>query len=105
MSERWVAPTNVELEKGGAKEGGAIEMRFACGGTVEYGSTFWRKERAESHVWGNGRVVYWDLEKFYFAFMFVFLVLENFFFCVYGFFKKYCANVENCGSFRGFSFI
>ena len=87
MSERWVAPTNVELEKGGAKEGGAIEMRFACGGTAEYGSAFWRKERAESYVWGNGRAVYWDLEKFYFAFMFLFLVLEKFFFlCVYGFF-------------------
>ena len=26
MSERWVAPTNVELEKGGVGEGGAVEF-------------------------------------------------------------------------------
>ena len=30
-----MGPTNIELEKGGAKEGGAVEMRFACGGTAE----------------------------------------------------------------------
>ena len=26
MSERWVVPTNVELEKGGAREGGVVEL-------------------------------------------------------------------------------
>ena len=26
MSERWVMPTNIELEKGGVREGGAIEL-------------------------------------------------------------------------------
>ena len=26
VSERWVAPTNVELEKGGTGEGGAVEL-------------------------------------------------------------------------------
>ena len=26
VSERWVAPTNVELEKGGAGKGGAVEL-------------------------------------------------------------------------------
>ena len=26
MSERWVAPTNIELEKGGAGEGGAVKL-------------------------------------------------------------------------------
>ena len=26
MSERWVAPTNIELEKGGAGEDGAVEL-------------------------------------------------------------------------------
>ena len=25
-SERWVVPTNIELEKGGAGEGGAVEL-------------------------------------------------------------------------------
>ena len=34
MSERWVVPTNVELEKGGAREGGAVELweRRTAGG-------------------------------------------------------------------------
>ena len=34
VSERWVASTNVELEKGGAGEGGAVELweRRADGG-------------------------------------------------------------------------
>ena len=27
VSERWVALTNVELEKGGAREGGTVELR------------------------------------------------------------------------------
>ena len=39
-------------------EGGAIELRFACGGTAERGSAFWRKEKAESCMWRNGRAVY-----------------------------------------------
>ena len=26
VSERWVMPTNVELEKGGAREGGVVEL-------------------------------------------------------------------------------
>ena len=26
MSERWVAPTNIELEKGGAEEGEVVEL-------------------------------------------------------------------------------
>ena len=26
VSERWVAPTNVELKKGGAREGGAVKL-------------------------------------------------------------------------------
>ena len=67
---------------------------------------FWRKEKAKEGkgcMWGNGRAVYKVLEK-YFAFMFLFLVLEFFFFFSF-FFFKYCADVENCGSFRGFSFI
>ena len=34
-SERWVALTNIELEKGGAGEGGAVELQFACEGTAE----------------------------------------------------------------------
>ena len=61
-------------------EGGGIKLCFACGGTAERGSAFWRKEKAESCVWGNGRAIYRVLEKFYFAFMFFFLVFENFFF-------------------------
>ena len=40
VSERWEAPTNVELEKSGAGEGGAVglwerrpdELCFECGG-------------------------------------------------------------------------
>ena len=32
-----MGPTNIELEKGGAREGGAVELRFACGGTAELG--------------------------------------------------------------------
>ena len=83
MSERWVVPTNVELEKGGAREGGVVELGermidgglcfglkvealscfFACGGTAERGSAFWRKEKAESCVWGNGRAIYRVLER------------------------------------------
>ena len=93
--ERWVALTNVELEKGGAGEGGTVELweRRADGGlrfglkveplscvlrVGERQSAFWRKEKAEEGkgcVWGNGRAVYRVLEK-YFAFMFLFLVLE-----------------------------
>ena len=26
-----VGPTNIELEKGGVEEGGAVELRFVCG--------------------------------------------------------------------------
>ena len=76
MSERWVALTNVELEKGGA-----VELRFACGGTIECGSAFWRKEKAKNCVWGNGRAIYRVLEKFYFAFIFfIFGFRKGFFF-------------------------
>ena len=28
-------------------EGGAVELCFVCGGTVECGSAFWRNEKAE----------------------------------------------------------
>ena len=52
LSERWVALTNVELEKRGAGEGGAVELCFVCGGMIECGSTFWRKEKTEE---GEGK--------------------------------------------------
>ena len=38
-------PTNMELEKGGVGEGGAVELRFACGGTVERGLCFGGRRR------------------------------------------------------------
>ena len=126
--ERWVALTNVELEEGGAGEGGAVELweRRADGGlrfglkveplscvlrVGERRYAFWRKEKAKEGkgcMWGNGRAVYKVLEK-YFAFMFLFLVLEFFFFFGFMgfriFFLKYCADVENYESFKGSGFI
>ena len=66
MSERWVMPTNIELEKGGVREGGAIELwerrtdgglHFGlkveplscdlCVGEQQSWYAFWRKEKAE----------------------------------------------------------
>ena len=41
-----------------------------------------RKEKAENCMRGNDRAIYRVLEKFYFAFIFLFMVLE-FFFCVF----------------------
>ena len=38
-------PTNIELEKSGAGEGGAVELRFACGGTAERGLHFGGRRR------------------------------------------------------------
>ena len=63
-----------------------------CGGTIKHGSAFWRKEKAEEGegcMWGNDKAVYRVLEK-YFAFMFLFLVLEKFFFNIYYYLYKYC---------------
>ena len=40
-----VRPTNIELAKGGAEEGGAIELRFACGGTAKRGLHFGGRRR------------------------------------------------------------
>ena len=40
-----VGPTNIELEKGGAEEGGAVELRFACGGAAERGLRFGGRRR------------------------------------------------------------
>ena len=72
VSERWVMSTNVELDKGGAKEGGAVELweRRADGGL-----RFGLKVESLSYILsvGNGKAVYRVLEK-YFAFMFLFLV-------------------------------
>ena len=78
--------TNIELEKGGVGEGGAVELlsydlRVGNGRAL---STFWRK--------GEGRAcegfraplilrlsIFWDLEKFFFFFFgfmsFFFLIL------------------------------
>ena len=40
-----VGPTNIELEKGGVGEGGAAELRFACGGMAEHGLRFGGRRR------------------------------------------------------------
>ena len=37
VSERWVAPTNIELEKGGAGEGGAVELWERTVGGLHFG--------------------------------------------------------------------
>ena len=66
VSERWVAPTNVELEKGGVGEGGAVDLwerrtngglcfglkvePLSCDlrvGEQQSWYAFWRKEKAE----------------------------------------------------------
>ena len=62
VSERWVAPTNVELEKGGAGESGAVDLweRRTNGGLC-----FGLKVEPLSCVlrWGNGRVWICVLEE------------------------------------------
>ena len=55
-------------------------------GTAEHESTFWRKDKAKDWY-----CVYWVLEKVFYALMF--------------FFFKYCVDVDNYGSLRGFGFI
>ena len=54
-------------------------------------------------MWGNGRAVYRVLEK-YFAFMFLFLVLEKFF-LIFIIIYISIVDVENCGSFKSFCYI
>ena len=101
--------TNIELEKGGAREGGAVELRFACGGTAECGLCFGGRRRQSMLGFSD------------FAFMFFFWVLvieeillgfafsgrdffSNFIFKL-NFFYLSNADVENCGSFKGFGYI
>ena len=95
-----MGPTNIELEKGGAGEGGAVEL-LSCDLHVGNGralSAFWRKGEGRAFLGVRAPLIlrlsiFWDLEKFLFIFWFM------------SFFFKYCADVENCGNFKNFSFI
>ena len=62
----------------GEGEGREIDKR-----EERQGSAFWRKKKAG----------------------FVFIRFWKRFFCFFFFFFKYCTDVENCGSFRGFSYV
>ena len=70
-----MGPTNIKLEKGGVREGGAIEL-LSCDLHVGKGRVlfaFWRKgegracERFRAHLILR-LSIFWDLEKFFFFF-------------------------------------
>ena len=74
----------------GEGEGREIEER----GMVEHGSAFFFFFAFMFFFYFG---FYWVLKKVFFFSFFFFLVLEFFF--------KYCADVENCGSFKSFDYI
>ena len=83
----------------GEEEAREIEKR-----KERQGSLFWRKkEMAGVCVLEEGGLfcIYRVLEKVFFAFMFIYFFLCLCFF----FFLKYCADVENCESFKSFGYI
>ena len=72
-------------------------LGFGEGNGREIGSAFWRKKKA-----GFVFIGFW--KRFYLSlFIYLFLVPEKIFFMF--FFLKYCADVENCGSFKSFDYI
>ena len=105
VSERWVAPTNVELEKGGVGEGGVVDLweRRTNGGLcfglkveplscvlrvgeqqsvdLRFGGRKRQKnEKAESCVWGNSKAKYRVLEKLFCIYVFIFGFKKVFFY-------------------------
>ena len=67
-------------------------------GTIEPRSTIWRKDKAERGLGFSN--IYLCLSSFRIGFFFFF-----FFFGFMFFFFKYCVDVDNYGSLRGFGFI
>ena len=76
----------------GEGEGREIDKREERQGFV-----FWRKKKT-----GFGLIGFW--KRFCLHFFYFFGFRKGFFFGFF-FFFKYCADVENCGSFRGFGYI
>ena len=67
-------------------------------GTIEPRSTIWRKDKAERGLGFSN--IYLCLSSFRIGFLFFY-----FFFGFMFFFLKYCVDVDNYGSLRGFGFI
>ena len=73
-------------------------LGFGEGKGREIGSGFWRKKKAGFVFIGFWKRFYLSL----FIYLFIFGSRKVFF---YVFFLKYCADVENCESFKSFDFI